>query len=97
MPTGNAPSHVCYLGVSQALPPPVPRALILLSFSLLVTLLEPNPPPHAHIFTNGNTGALEMLSSLSQGHVPPPPGVNCEAFPGDLEREQPRWDGGEGG
>lgn len=47
MPTGNAPSHVCYLGVSQALPPPVPRVLILLSFSLLVTLLEPNsPPPH---------------------------------------------------
>lgn len=53
MPTGNAPSHVCYLGVSQALPPPVPRALILLSFSLLVILLEPNSPPtHTHTRTH---------------------------------------------
>lgn len=60
MPTGNAPSHVCYLGVSQALPPPVPRALILLSFSLLVTLLEPNPPPHTHTHTFLQMETLEL-------------------------------------
>lgn len=41
MPTGNAPSHVCYLRVSQALPPPLASVFILLSFSLPVALLEP--------------------------------------------------------
>lgn len=82
MPTGNAPSHVCYLGVSQALLPAMPRASILLSFSLLMARLEPDLPSPPHLYKWKDRSFRNIKVVYQPRPRPPHPRCKLRGHPG---------------